>query len=147
MRKIVLFGIAIVISGCSASGSGSDSLSSAPTVAIPSNPDPIIITTSPALKDYTPKISDFKLVYKTKSKQCFDTAGCALEGTVDIKSLASNVPEDASLIITFTIKGATDETTDSIEVEDGKYDPVPVYFQTKNSRTKPEAVVTGVEKA
>ena len=105
-------------------------------------------TTPDAPAGYEPTAVDFTLAFKVTSKQCFGDAGCSVEGRVDFKSVSKRVPDDASVLVTFEIRGAEDgAVTDSIEIEDGNYDPAEEFFQTKSSGTKLSVVVTAVEES
>lgn len=57
--------------------------------------------------DYKPKKSDVELKLKTKDKQCFGSAGCNV--TVEPRvTLDTGIPDNGTLTIYYTIKGAED---------------------------------------
>jgi hypothetical protein len=136
--------------GSKSGGSGQRAIASASATAAPATTDAALDPTTdpPPAAGYTPSVRDFVLVLKVTSKQCFGEAGCNVEARVDFKTVAARVPDDASVLVTFEIRGVQDgAVTDTIRIDGGNYDPAEEFFQTASSASKPTVVVTAVEEA
>jgi hypothetical protein len=99
--------------------------------------------------DFQTTEKDWKATLKVTDKQCFGSAGCNVDVRVKIAYYgdASDIPEDATIEITYKIKGASDgsvigSTTVTNQTE---YDVNTESVETRSSGTKLSVVITDVE--
>lgn len=105
--------------------------------------DPVEATTAAV---YEPRNSDFTLAVKITEKQCFGDAGCNVTARVDLSKVAARVPDDATVDVTYELRGVQDgPSVGTISVQGGRYDPNDEYVQTSSTGKKLTAVVTSVE--
>jgi hypothetical protein len=154
---LVVLGVGIAIGLSSGGGDPKSAAASpAPTTAPaytpsfdPSDPDGdgIQDTTPPppdVSANYTPVASDFALAIKVTRKECFGSAGCNVDFTVDFAKIGPRVPEDGSFTVTFDVRGGEDPLTDTIEVTDGNYSPLEESIGTASSSSKLSVHITDV---
>jgi hypothetical protein len=99
--------------------------------------------------DFQTTEKDWKATLKVTDKQCFGSAGCNVDVRVKIGYYgdSSDIPEDATIEITYKIKGASDgsvvgTTTVTNQTE---YDVNTESVETRSSGTKLSVVITDVE--
>lgn len=111
-------------------------------------------TTEPAKTYPTPALTDFALAVKVTKKQCFGSAGCNIEFTIDLAYNGPALEPNSSWDVTFDLQGTEDSYTSTLHmtVDDtglhGTYDQDgDQLVQTKSSKTVLKAAVTSVTAA
>jgi hypothetical protein len=109
---------------------------------------------TPAKTYPTPALADFALAVKVTKKQCFGSAGCNVEFTIDLAYNGPALEPNSSWDVTFDLQGTEDSYTSTLHmtVNDtglhGTYDQdSDQLVQTKSAKTVLKPVVTSVTAA
>jgi hypothetical protein len=153
--------VVALLAGCAAPGgkslapststTGSSPSSSAPAAAAPTSTSSSTSTTTPPAPPRDPRLSDFKVGYKTKSKQCFGSAGCnwVIAPTVKWVGPAASKPTDDATSYEITISVSGDEsgpTIATITTHGSRYDADEIDLSTPRISTPVKIKATGLEK-
>jgi hypothetical protein len=160
IRPLAAVAVVVLLAGCSASGGKSltPSTSTSPTGSAPAAAAPPSTTSSsttttsaPPAPPRDPRLSDFKVGYKTKSKQCFGSAGCnwVIAPTVKWVGPAASKPTDDTTSYEITISVSGDEsgpTIATITTHGSSYDADEIDLSTPRISTPVKIKATGLEK-
>jgi hypothetical protein len=129
--------VVALLAGCAAPGGKS----LAPSTSTTGSPAP----------PRDPRLSDFKVGYKTKSKQCFGSAGCnwVIAPTVKWVGPAASKPTDDATSYEITISVSGDEsgpTIATITTHGSRYDADEIDLSTPRISTPVKIKATGLEK-
>ncbi len=160
MRGASLLLVPLLLAGCS-SGSGQQAAPAA-TVTVTETrsaaPAPTVTVTETATAQPTEEPSptattftknDFKVDLKTKSKECFGSAGCSIVVEVGLTYVAGDpddIPDDTAGEITYEITGGDDgPVIGTLEFEGSKYSEEEESVSTSSGSSKLTAKITDVE--
>jgi hypothetical protein len=108
----------------------------------------------PPAKSYaTPTAKDFTIKAKVTQKQCFGSAGCNIQFTVDLNYTGTPAEPSSSWDVTYDAKGTEDPFTATIRLVfdadgvNGTYSNDEQFVQTKSSKTVVTPVITSITKA
>lgn len=103
-------------------------------------------TEAPPAK-YTPHDYEWLVGTKVTKKQCFGSAGCNVEVTIDPQYLgAGDLPDSGTIEVTYQITGGEDPVVNTFTVEGGQISYTKTEdVQTASSKAKIKAKVTGVD--
>lgn len=111
-------------------------------------------TAAPPKTYPTPAAADFQLAVKVTKKQCFGSAGCNIEFTINLDYAGLPLEPNSSWDITFDLQGTEDPYTATLHMTmdssgtGGTYEQDSGQLvQTKSSKTVLKAVVTSVTQA
>jgi hypothetical protein len=114
------------------------------------NPEPTPEPTASPTPEWTTSKNDWNASLKIVSKQCYGYGlGCSVDAKVklDYDGDSSSIPEDATIEVTYEIKGAKDgPVVGSTGVTNQtEYDVNTEYLETRSRSSKLTVVVTSVE--
>lgn len=114
------------------------------------NPEPIPEPTAAPTPEWATTKDDWKASLKIVDKQCYGYGlGCSVDAKVklDYDGDSSTIPEDATIEVTYKIKGAKDGPVvgSTTVTNQTKYDVNTEYLETRSRSSKLTVVVTSVE--
>jgi hypothetical protein len=152
-----ILGVLVLVVGIGVVGALAANTAKTPTAATttagrPAAEQPAAPT--PAKTYPTPALTDFALAVKVTKKQCFGSAGCNVEFTIDLAYNGPALEPNSSWDVTFDLQGTEDSYTSTLHmtVNDtglhGTYDQdSDQLVQTKSAKTVLKPVVTSVTAA
>jgi hypothetical protein len=139
-----------VIISIAKGGSGDKALGNAEHLSVQPSPSTHLPKSGPpASKAVEPRglaAADLKLTVKTTKKECFGSAGCNVEFTIDA-ALLKTVKFDGPCDVTYEVHGLSDTQTNTLTIQDdeGTYEQDGFQFgQTSSSKKKLTAKVADV---
>jgi hypothetical protein len=111
-------------------------------------------TAAPPKTYPTPAVTDFTLAIKVKKKECFGSAGCNIEFTIDLAYDGPALEPNSRWDVIYDITGGEDPQTNTLTMEigadgvNGTYNQDGFQFiSTKSSKATLKATVTSVSPA
>lgn len=152
----LVLGAAMFAGGDTATTAAAPAAEPAPTVTVTetapapeaepeAEPEPDPEPEGPDPATYEPKKSDWKVKVKETGKQCFGSAGCNVELTIqpEFNGDASTVPDTGTIEVTYEITGAEDPLIDTFSVTGGEVSWTKTQnVQTSSKSSKLKAKIT-----
>lgn len=150
MRKIIATALAVVLGAfvlaCGGAPSGGERAVKTAEAGAPGAAQPA--ATTAAGKAYTtPQATDFTIKLNELSRQCFGSAGCNVEFSVELTRVnqAAELDPTKTWVIVYRVDGSEDEYTNKIRVTGGTYDrDESEMVQVKSQKQKLTPVIVSI---
>jgi hypothetical protein len=142
-RAVTVAAVILVLAGCSPTPQQAVDPAPPPTAAQP-------VSASAAAPAPARQLvaEDVQITVRETSKQCFGSAGCNIEFTLEVAADTSLIPPGTQYAVSYDLHGLKDDQTGTITLkDDGTFDqPSSGFGQKAKSSTKVTATITYLHK-